>query len=179
MNTYESDFEDSLERARALLSANESTVDLWEASELANHALSIRPDDTDAWVLKSQILSALDDDIAALAAIEMAIRRNPGSAEAHYWRSAVLADLERLEEALETVERAFQLRGEDDDWLVEDLYYEKAAILEAMGLRDQALAAFREGLAQFPDSIILKAGIEPLQRERVRASFKVIPGGLS
>ena len=179
MNTYESDFEDSLERARALLSANESTVDLWEASELINHALSLRPDDAEAWILKSQILSALDDDIAALAAIEMAVRRNPRSAEAHYWRSAVLADLERLEEALRAVERAFHLLGEEDDWLVEDLYYEKAAILEAMGLRDEALTTFREGLMHFPDSIILKSGLEPLQRERIRASFKIIPGGLS
>lgn len=179
MNTYESDFEDSLERARALLSANESAVDLWEASEFVNHALNLRPNDADAWVLKSQILSALDDDVAALAAIEMALRENPRSAEAHYWRSAVLADLDRLDEALEAVEHAFRDIGDEEDWLVEDLYYEKAAILEAMGLNDQALATFHEGLEQFPDSTILKAGMEPLQRERIRASFKVIPGGLT
>jgi tetratricopeptide (TPR) repeat protein len=178
MDTYENEFEDSLEMARALLGSNEDSGDLWEASELVNRALGIRPADPDAWILKCQILSALDDDFAALAAIEMAVRRAPRASEAHYWRSAVLADLERYDDALRAIERAFRHLSPDDDWLVEDLYYEKAVILDAIGRREAALATYEAGLARCPESAILKAGLEPLRRERVRSTFKVIPGGL-
>jgi tetratricopeptide (TPR) repeat protein len=178
MDTYENEFEDSLEMARALLGNNEDSGDLWEASELVNRALAIRPADPDAWILKCQILSALDDDFAALAAVEMAVRRAPRASEAHYWRAAVLADLERYDDALRAIERAFRHLSPDDDWLVEDLYYEKAVILDAIGRRDAALATYEAGLQRCPESVILKAGLEPLRRERVRSTFKVIQGGL-
>lgn len=178
MDTYENEFEDALEMARSLLGGNEDPSDLWEANEAVNRALGLRPLDPEAWILKCQILSALDDDFAALAAAEMAVRRAPRASEAHYWRAAILADLERYDDALKAVERAFRHIGPEDDWLVEDLYYEKAVILDAIGRRDAALATFEAGLKAYPDSAILKAGLEPLRRERVRASFTVIPGGL-
>ncbi len=171
------EFEDSLEMARALLSGNEGSGDLWEANEYANRALRIHPHDPEAWMLKCQILSALEDDPAALACVEIALRRAPRSAEAHYWRAAILADMERYEDALKSLERAFRHLKEDETWLTEDLYYEKAAILEAIGRRDEALATFEAGLLRCPDSQILKAGLEPLRRERVRRQFKVLPGG--
>lgn len=178
METYESEFDDVLEMARALLGGSEDPADLWEANDLVGRALRIRPDDPEAWILKGQILSALDDDTAALAAVEMATRRAPDMAEARYWLAAVLADLERYEEALAEVEKAFSKLGEADDWLVEDLYCEKGMILDTLGRRDEALAAYEEGLLQCPDSTLLRSGIEPLRRERIRASFKVIQGGL-
>lgn len=178
MDTYENEFEDVLEMARTLLGSNEEVADLWEANDLVNRALHLRPTDPEAWILKCQILSALDDDVAALAAIEMAVRRAPRMAEAHYWRAAVLADLDRLHDALKAVDRAFRNIGPEDDWLVEDLFCEKAMILDAIGRRDEALATYEAGLRRFPNSAVLKAGIEPLRRERVRATFKVIPGGI-
>ena len=137
-----------------------------------------RPSEPEAWTLKSQILSSLDDDVAALAAAEMAVRRAPRAAEAHYVRAAVLADLERYDEALKAVERAFRHLGSDDDWLLEDLYYEKAAILDALDRADEAVATFEAGLRRCPNSALLKAGLEPLRRERIRRTFKVIPGGI-
>lgn len=174
----EDEFDDCLEMARALLGGYEGAGDLWEANEYINRALRARPTDPEAWILKSQILSSLDDDPAALAASEMAVRRAPRSAEAHYVRAAVLADMERYHDALKAVERSFRHSGPDDDWLLEDLYYEKAAILDALDRADEAVATFEAGLKRCPESTLLKAGLEPLRRERMRRAFRVIPGGL-
>src|SRR5436190_10007839 len=172
------EFEDCIETARNLLGAYEGAGDLWEANDQVNRALRLKPSEPEAWVLKSQILSSLDDDPAALAAAEMAVRRAPRSAEAHYVRAAVLADMERYPDALKAVERAFRHSGPDDDWLLEDLYYEKAAILDALDRADEAMGVFETGLKRCPESALLKAGLEPLRRERMRRSFRVIPGGL-
>jgi tetratricopeptide (TPR) repeat protein len=175
--TTHDEFEDVLETARALLSCNDDTADLWEANELVNRALALRPRDSDAWILKCQVLSALDDDTAALAAVEMALCESPRSAEAFYWRSAVLSDLERFAEALKSVERSFRYLGPGDEWLLEDLYCEKATILAALGRDSEAMATYRSGLRRCPDSSILRAGLAPLQRQQRRASFTVIQGG--
>ena len=171
------EFDDALEMARSLLGGNEGASDLWEANEYVNRALRLRPSDPDAWMLKCQIMSALEDDPAALSSAEMALRRAPRCAEAHYWRSAVLADMERYDEALKAIERAFRYLSDEDEWLIEDLYYEKGAVLDAIGRQDDALATYEAGLKRCPDSQILKAGLEPLRRERTRRMFKVIPGG--
>lgn len=178
MQLYEDDFDDVLEAARSLLSA-EDEVDLWEANDLVNRAVAIRPDDPDAWIVKAQVMSALEDDVAALAAIEVALARDPRGSEAHYWRAAILSDLERFEEALRSVERAFRHLGAEDDWLIEDLFCEKASCLEALGRSDEALATYHAGLRRCPDSTLLLAGLAPLKRQQLRASFKVLKGGLS
>ncbi|ACY15716.1 hypothetical protein [Haliangium ochraceum] len=179
MNTHESDFEDSLEQARALLSGSECSTDLWDATEFVNHALSLRPYDGEAWLLKSQILSAMGDEFAALAAVEMAARLWPRSAEVHYWRAAILADLDRFGESLKAIDLAFRVLEPGEEGLAQDLFYEKGMILESMECRDEAMAAFHEGLCRFPDSPVLQAGVESLRRERIRSTFKLIRGGLS
>jgi tetratricopeptide (TPR) repeat protein len=171
------DYEDYLEMARSLLGGHESSSELWEANEYVNLALQLRPDDPEGWIVKSQILSSLEDDPAALAAAEMAIRMAPRKAETHYVRAAVMADMDRHEDALEGIERAFQLVASDDDWMLEDLYYEKAAILDAIGRSDEALATFQAGLERCPRSTLLSSGLEPLRRERIRQSFQIINGG--
>ncbi len=168
-----------MEMARALLGGYEGAGDLWEANEHINRALRLKPNEPEAWILKSQILSSLDDDAAALAAAEMAVRRAPRSAEAQYVRAAVLADMERYPDALKSLERAFRFLGEDDEWLLEDLYYEKGAVLDAIGRQDEALATYEAGLKRCPDSQILKAGMEPIRRARMRRTLKVLRGGLS
>jgi tetratricopeptide (TPR) repeat protein len=178
MNHIDSeDFEDCLELARALLGGGEGDADLWEANEQVNRALRLRPDQAEAWVLKSQVLSSLGDDHAALAAVEMAVREAPDSAEAHYVRAAICGDLERYDEALDEMEQAFRWLTPADDWLVEDLYYEKSALLESVGRADEAVAVLEAGLKRFPDSAILRAGIEPLRRARVRGMLRVLQGG--
>lgn len=179
METYESEFEDNLELARSLLASNEDPADLWEANDLANRALRLRPDNPEAWMLKAQVMSALDDDLSALAAVEMAMRLGPGMAEVHYWRAAILVDLERHTEALQSIQSAFARIKPTDEWLLEDLFHEKASIFEALGQPEAALATFRQGLKRCPESALLRSALLPLQRERIRARFKVIPGGLS
>ena len=176
-SVHQDEFDDCMEMARTLLGGYEGAGDLWEANEYINRALRLRPTEPEAWILKSQILSSLDDDPAALAASEMAVRRAPRAAEAHYVRAAVLADMERYHEGLKAVERAFRHSGADDDWLLEDLYYEKAAILDALDRADEAVATFEAGLKRCPESALLKAGLEPLRRERMRRSFQVLEGG--
>mgnify|MGYP001570939473 FL=1 len=171
------DFEDALEMARALLGENEGTGDVWEANEHVNEALAMRPRAGEAWLLKCQIQSALDDEPAALASVEMALRCGSRTTEAHYWRAVVRANMERDAEALKALERAFRYLCDGDEWLVEDLYYEKGAILDAIGRDDEALATYEAGLSRFPESQILRAGMEPIRRERTRRAFTVLPGG--
>jgi tetratricopeptide (TPR) repeat protein len=175
----EDDFDDCLDRARDLLGVSEDPAALAEAACAVDRALSQRPDDVPAWLVKSQILSAQGDDIAALACAEMAARRAPRLAEAHYWRAAILGDLGRFDDGLRALDRAFRNLGTEDLWILEDLYYEKATMLDSLGDRDAAVAAFEAGLERCPGSVILRAGLEPLARARVRSQFKVLRGGLS
>ena len=88
-----------------------------------------------AWLVKCQISSARGDDVAALAAAEAALAQAPSSPEAHYWRGALLGDLGHVRAGLAAIERAFALAGDRDAWLLEDLYFEKATMLDALVLR--------------------------------------------
>ena len=108
----------------------------------------------------------------------MAVRRAPRSAEAHYVRAAVLADLERYPDALKAVERAFRHMGADDDWLLEDLYYEKAAILDALDRADEAMATFETGPQALPRVVAAQGRPRAAApRARCAAPSTVIPGG--
>src|SRR5689334_25042189 len=98
------EFDESMELARALLGGNEAQSELWEANDAVNRALRAKPTQADAWLLKCQILSALEDDPAALAAAEMALRRAPRRAETHFFRASVLADMGRHSDALKSIE---------------------------------------------------------------------------
>ena len=172
------DFDDCLERARQLLGAADDHAALDEANLAVNAALAMRPASACGWLVKCQVLSARGDDVAALAAAEMALRRAPHRAEAHYWRGAILGDLGRHREALRSIERAFKDQVPDDAWLVEDLFYEKAVILEALGEREAAAETYELGLARCPSSAILRQGLAPLRRAQVKSSLRVLRGGL-
>jgi tetratricopeptide (TPR) repeat protein len=152
------DFDDCLERARQLLGAADDQAALDEANLAVNQALAMRPASACGWLVKCQVLSARGDDVAALAAI--------------------LGDLGRHREALRSIERAFKDQVADDAWLVEDLYYEKAVILEALGEREAAAETYELGLARCPSSAILRQGLAPLKRAQVKSSLRVLRGGL-
>ena len=87
------DFDDCLDRARDLLGVSEDPTALAEAACAVDRALAQRPDDVPAWLVKSQILSAQGDDIAALACAEMAARRAPRMAEAQGIRTGAVTCL--------------------------------------------------------------------------------------
>jgi tetratricopeptide (TPR) repeat protein len=176
MEVVDADFEACLELTRELLARGDDPEELARANVACNRAISIRPDDAEGWLLKTQLMSALGDDVAALAAAEMAARRAPRRAEVHYWRAAVLGDLGMYDEGLGALDRAFRALGDDDCWLLEDLYYEKATMLDAMGAREAALATYEAGLERCPGSAILRAGLEPIERVG-RPTLKVLRGG--
>lgn len=167
-----------LDRARELLGAADDEL-LGEAHTAVNQALTLCPDSVDGWLVKCQVASATGDDISALAAVEMAQHRAPERAECLYWRGAVLGDLGRHREALRAIEAAFRTVTADDQWMLEDLYYEKAVILEALGLHDAAVATCETGLRLCPGSPLLRAALVPAERARVKSSLKVLRGGQS
>jgi len=173
---YATELERLLDQARELLGAGDDTL-LADANAAINSALQLTPDCVDAWLLKAQIASATGDDLAALAAVEMALHRSPHRAEALYWRGAVLGDLGRHREAIRSIEAALRVIADTDHWLLEDLHYEKVTILDALGLHEAAVAACEAGLDRCPGSPLLRAALAPAERARVRSSLKVLRGG--
>jgi tetratricopeptide (TPR) repeat protein len=189
MRAYVSELERLLDQVRDLLGDGDDAK-LHEANAIVNQALHLRPESIEAWLLKCQIASAIGDDLAALAAVEMALatyRRGPiasfggpiadliGPPEALYWRGAVLGDLGRHREALRSIEAALRVLGDDPHWLLEELFHEKVTILDALGLHDAALAACAEGLDRCPGSALLRA----IHAPAMRGTFKVLRGGTS
>jgi tetratricopeptide (TPR) repeat protein len=173
---YDSELERLLDRARELLGAGDDAL-LAEANTAVNQALQLHPASIDGWLLKCQVASAAGDDLAALAAVEMALRRAPHRAEALYWRGAVLGDLGRPREALRSIEAALRVLGDADAWLLEDLLYEKVAVLEALGLHEAAVAACTAALERCPGSALLRAALGSAERSRVRGGLRVLRGG--
>jgi tetratricopeptide (TPR) repeat protein len=173
---HASEFDRLLDLARELLGAGDDAL-LAEANTAVNHALILRPESVDGWLVKCQVASATGDDLAALAAAEMAVARAPHRAETMYWRGAVLGDLGRHREALRAIEAALRALTLDDHWMLEDLYYEKAMVLEALGLHEAAISTCELGLASCPGSALLRAALIPAERARVKSSLKVLRGG--
>jgi tetratricopeptide (TPR) repeat protein len=173
---FESELDRLLEQARELLGAGDDGL-LVDANTTVNQALQLNPDSVEAWLLKCQVASAAGDDLAALAAVEMALHRAPHRAEALYWRGAVLGDLGRHREALRAIEGAMRVVADADQWLLEDLFYEKVTILDALGLHEAAVAACEAGLDRCPGSPLLRAALAPVERAKVRSGLKVLRGG--
>ena len=173
---YATEFDRLLDQAREYLGAGEDEH-LADANLSVNQALALRPESADGWLLKCQVQSATGDDIAALAAAEMALQRAPGRAECMYWRGAVLGDLGRHREALRDIEAAYVALLPEEYWLLEDLFYEKVTILDALGLHEAAVAACEAGLDRCPGSPLLRAALAPAERARVRSSLRVLRGG--
>jgi tetratricopeptide (TPR) repeat protein len=176
MRRASTEYDRLLERARELLGAADDGL-LGEANLAVNHALVLRPDSVEGWLLKCQVASATGDDLAALAAAEMALARAPLRAECLYWRGAILGDIARYPEALHAIEAAFELATDDDHWMLEDLHYEKVMILEALEMPDAAVAACEAGLRACPGSALLRAALAPAERAKLRSTLKVLRGG--
>ena len=175
MREYVSELERLLDQVRDLLGDGDDAK-LSEANLVVNQALQLRPDEVQAWLLKCQIASAMGDDLAALAAVEMALATSHRP-EVLYWRGAVLGDLGRHREALQSIEAALRGLADEPHWLLEELFHEKVTVLDALGLHDAAVAACAEGLERCPGSALLRAALAPAERARVRGTLKVLRGG--
>jgi tetratricopeptide (TPR) repeat protein len=175
---YATEHDRLLERACELLGAADDSL-LAEANLAVNQALQLCPTSVDGWLLKCQVASATHDDVAALAAVEMGLRHAPHRPDALYWRGAVLGDLGRPRDALRSIEAALAIIGDDDHYLLEDLFYEKAALLEVLGMHERAMATCSAGLARCPGSALLRSAVGPVARLHVKSSLKVLRGGMS
>ena len=171
------DFQSCLDTTRQILSRFEQTGELNRAQKCINQALLMQPTHSGAWLLKSQLMSAMEDDLSALAASEMARTQDPDSPHVLYVRATVLSDLNRYDEALESISAALRSTTESSEWLAEDLFFERASIYSTLGDDKKALAAYEEGLRRFPESVLLRSGMEPLQLDTKRHRFRVIDGG--
>ncbi|HEX4452719.1 MAG TPA: hypothetical protein VH143_17705 [Kofleriaceae bacterium] len=175
---YDSELERLLDQVRELLGAGgDEVASLGDANTTVNHALQLDPRSVDAWLLKCQVASAAGDDLAALAAVEMALRGAPHRAEGLYWRGAILGDLGRHREALRSIEAALRVLGDADGWLLEDLMYEKVAVLDALGLHDAAVETCAAALERCPGSALLRAALGTAERARIRGGLRVLRGG--
>ena len=174
----ESKTQAALNSVRLLLGKSVVPGDLIRANILVNKILEQDPTLVDAWILKCQVLSAMEDDVAALAAIEMAVKRAIFSAEPHYWRAAVMTDLGRHKAALKAINRAFRCFLEEDSWLLEDMYFEKCSILVNLGQHEKALSVAVIALRRCPGSVALKDKVKALQKNAVRSRLKIMNGGL-
>ena len=175
---YDTEFERLIDQARELLGGGDDDH-LADANLAINQALALQPDSVEGWLVKCQVASATGDDIAALAAVEMALQRDPARSETLYWRGAILGDLGRHREAFRSIEAALRAITTDDHWMLEDLFYEKVMILEALGLHAAAVAACELGLSRCPGSALLRAALVPAERARVRSSLSVLRGGIA
>ena len=97
--------------------------------------------------------------------------------EAYAAAGAVLGDLGQYREALRAIEAGFLALADDEQWLLEDLFYEKVTVLEALGLPEAAVATCEAGLQACPGSALLRAALVPAERARVRSHLKVLRGG--
>src|SRR5207249_48265 len=138
----EEEFAKALHLAQKLLLRARDAADIGEANALCNRALRLQPRAADAWLLKAQVLLRMEDGAAALGAVEMALQGRPQSPEGHALRAAALGQMERFSEALRATKRAFRLCDEQPghlhDALLEELYYERAAILDALDRTEEA-----------------------------------------
>ncbi len=192
--SYATEVELLLDQVRDYLGDGDDAK-LVEANSMVNQALQLRPESIEGWLLKCQIASAIGDDQAALAAVEMALagrgrqlQTTPmasfggpiaeliGPPEALYWRGAVLGDLGRYREALSSIEAALRGLGDEPHWLLEELFYEKVSLLDTLGMHDSAVAARSAGLERCPGSALLRATRAPTHATP-RPRLKVLRGG--
>ncbi len=117
-------------------------ADYRRADDLANKALALDDEYSEALVLKGQILAMKGETTAARETLDHASRISPKNAEAHF-QLGVLFDGKKLhQEAVEQFNRAIALRPTDPR-----AYDYLALNLEALGEAEKAATTYENGLA--------------------------------
>src|SRR6266702_3304330 len=113
----------------------------WDEEALAAYeqALSLDPNDADAYIGKGAALNRLKRYEEALAAFEQALSLDPNVANACTNKGIVLCLLKRYEEALATFEQALSLDPNDAN-----AYALKSIILEQLGKKREAQKAYNK-----------------------------------
>ena len=71
----------------------------------------------------------------------------------------------------------FVTSAPEDEWLLEDLYYEKAAILDALDRAEEAMAPSNPGCSAAPSRRCSTPASSRCAASAVRRTFTVLPGG--
>ncbi len=122
------------------------------ARRLIATALRTKPDFPQALVVQSNVLDALDEPQAALAALEAALRLQPGDAGAWFNLGALQRRLGRPDEARDAAERALAL----DPGRLDALALQARAMRE-QGFAGEALPPLRRALASTPQDWPLRS----------------------
>ncbi|WP_052889048.1 caspase family protein [Thermogemmatispora carboxidivorans] len=94
-----------LQQARALLQQQRTA----DALSHLEQVLQLMPTNTEALLLKGQLLGTAGRFAEAMQAVEQVLHQEPGNALAWSMRAALLANLGQFEEALQAVERSLSL----------------------------------------------------------------------
>jgi Flp pilus assembly protein TadD len=112
-----------------------------EAMAYYNKALSLNPNNPEAWYLRASLLIDTGKSSEALSDCEKAIELNPQYSDAWSKKSLALYNLERYEDALLASTRASSLNGNDVS-----AWYIKGVCLDELGRSDEAQEAYGKSL---------------------------------
>jgi tetratricopeptide (TPR) repeat protein len=118
------------------------------ALEWIAKAIAVKPDFTEAYLDRGNVLHSLGQLDAALASYDIAIGLAPNFGEAFFNRGNVLRELRRLEPALASFDRALEL----DPGLV-TAHYNRGRVLQELGRLESAIASYDRAIALKPDFV--------------------------
>ena len=154
---------------------------LGEAEQAIRHfqeALAIAPQDANIWYDLGNIQNSLDLPEAALGSYNQALARAPQHADAWLNRSHALLALNRVGEAIDSLEHAVDIRPRARTWLLLG-----SALEQAQRLPD-ALACYEKVVALDPDdvdgwlkfgSVLEQLGRPDLALERIETAQRLTP----
>jgi tetratricopeptide (TPR) repeat protein len=117
-----------------------------QALECFERAIQVRPEFTEAYVNRGNVLKESGDLEGALASFQSAIAVDPGFAEAHLNRGNLLRVMRRFDEALESLDQALLVKPD-----YADAYAGKAIVFKELKRMTEALQSFDRAIESRPD----------------------------
>ena len=122
------------------------THDFDRAISLLNKAVTLKPDDAEAYVYRGLALHGAGQTQAALDSFDRAIALNPDLAEAWHYRGTVLKKLGRTDAALDSFDKTIALNPDSAE-----AYFNRGNILSDLKQMDAALDSYDRAIAITPD----------------------------
>lgn len=117
-----------------------------EALVNAEKLIQLQPEDADNWIIKGQILQALDRYQDAGAAFEKALKLNPSRTDVWGMQASALAKSGQYNEALTTMNKGIELAPN-----APENYYNRACIYSLKGEKISALADLKKAFSMNPE----------------------------
>ena len=139
------------EKEHAMALRNLSKVLSWagkndEAERLANEAVELIPDDSEAQEQKGLMLMQSGNMEAAREYYREAVRLNPWNGRTHQTYGVILSELGDLEEARKELETAIKIDPE-----LERVHYDLGVVPHSMGRLAKAEASYKQALKKNPE----------------------------